>query len=225
MGRLVDLEFEVDGAARRAALYLPAAYETSSHDWPLVVFLHGLGERGDDNVAQTRVGIYSAIEDHPERFPCLVLMPQCPGDRVWKSLPADWARDLPSASDHVDAALATVLENHRVDRSRIALTGISMGGFGALLHGATTIDRWCAIVAVCGGGRTEDAPSLAKKPLWLIHGGADPIVPDRLSRELFAAVKEAGGTVELSIYEGVGHDSWNRAYRDRNVIEFLLARR
>jgi predicted peptidase len=153
------------------------------------------------------------------------LMPQCPGDSVWVSLAASWARDLPSAADHVDAALSVALRDYRVDEARVALTGLSMGGFGTLIHGAATIDRWCALVAVCGGGRDEDATALARRPLWLLHGAADPIVPKELSLAVHDSVRAAGGNVKLTLYEGVGHNAWDRAYRDPAVIEFLLAER
>lgn len=225
LGRLHEITYAVDGSSFRAALYVPAEYDKAQADWPLIVFLHGLGERGDDNVAQTSVGLYPAIRANPARFPCLVLLPQCPDDRVWTTLAADWAKELPPATDHIDAALEAVVSGWRVDRARIALTGLSMGGFGTLIHGATTIDRYCALVAVCGGGREEDASRLATKPLWLIHGGSDPIVPVRTSREMFEAVSAVGGEVKLDIYDGVGHDSWNRAYGDPRVIEFLLEAR
>lgn len=225
LGSLHEIRYVVAGKESRAALYVPSGYDRSEHEWPMIVFLHGLGERGDDNRAQTTVGLYPAIAERPERFPCLVLMPQCPSDRVWTELFVDWARDLPPATEHVDAALDAVLADYRVDRGRIAFTGLSMGGFGVLLHGPATIDRWCAVVAICGGGKAEHAPVLAKKPLWLIHGADDPVVPSRLSEELFAAVKAAGGDVALTIYDGVGHASWNRAYRDPRVVEFLLAPR
>lgn len=225
LGRLHEVSYTVEGSSFRAALYVPADYDDSRTDWPLIVFLHGLGERGGDNVAQTTVGMYPAIRANPERFPCLVLLPQCPDDRLWTTLAADWAKELPPATDHIDAALEAVVSGWRVDRARIALTGLSMGGFGTLIHGARTIDRYCALVAVCGGGQLSDASRLATKPLWLIHGGADPIVPVRTSREMFEAVSAVGGDVKLDVYDGVGHDSWNRAYGDPRVIEFLLEKR
>ncbi len=222
MGRLVDVRFEVEGAPRRAALYVPAGYEASDSRWPLIVFLHGLGERGDDARAQTTVGIYSAIKAHPERFPCLVLMPQCPLDRVWVTLSASWANGIPDAEDHIEAALAATLAQYRVDPSRIALTGLSMGGFGTLVYGAKHVDRYRALVAVCGGGRAEDAAALATRPLWLLHGDADPIVPPQSSQDMHDSVKAAGGDVTLTFFPGVGHNSWDRAYEKPEVIAFLL---
>ncbi len=223
-GRVIDLEFEAGGARRVAALWVPAGYDASAADWPLIVFLHGLGERGDDG-RQKSVGIFPAIEAHPERFPCLVLMPQCPLDSTWVAIDADWARAFAPAEDHVDAAIAETQRRYRVDRARVALTGLSMGGFGTLMYGAPRADRFCALVAICGAGRASDASALAKRPLWLIHGEADPLVPASTSKEMARAVIAAGGDVRYTGYAGVGHDSWTRAYGDPEVIAFLLAKR
>ncbi len=223
-GRFVDLEFDAGGGKRIAVLYVPAAYDGSDHAWPLVVFLHGLGERGDDGKQRT-VGIGPAIEKNPERFPCLVLMPQCPSDRTWTKIDADWARAFEPAEDQIDAAIAETERRYRVDERRVALTGLSMGGFGTLMYGARRIDRFCALVAVCGAGRLTDAPALATRPLWLIHGESDPTVPSRLSKDIARAVIVAGGDVRFTGYAGVGHNAWDRAYGDPEVIRFLLAER
>lgn len=224
MGTLEEIEFTVTetGEKRKARLYVPADYSTSNRDYPLIVFLHGLGERGSDDLAQTRVGIYKAIAAHPERFPCLVLMPQCPLDRVWVELESGWAKGIPNAEAHIESALGATLMRYRVDESRIALTGLSMGGFGTLIHGPRNIERYRALVAVCGGGRTEDAPILARRPLWLLHGAADPLVPKDLSQQMHDAVLAAHGDVRITLYPGVGHNSWDLAYGDPEVVEFLI---
>lgn len=223
-GRVVDLAFEVGGRQRRAAVYVPRGYDESGRSWPLIVFLHGLGERGDDGREQMQ-GLLPAIEEHPERFPCLVLMPQCPADRVWVEIDASWARGHPSAPEHIDAALAAARREYRVDGARIALTGLSMGGFGTLIHGARRAQDFSAMVALCGGGRVEDAPTLARVPLWLIHGARDEVVPESSSTRMVEAVRAAGGDVRFTSYADLAHDVWSRAYHDPEVIAFLLGSR
>lgn len=217
----VGFDVPVDGRVVRASVWVPPDYDPD-REWPLIVFLHGLGERGEDGLGQTRVGIGPAILKNPERFPCLVLLPQCPSDRLWSSLDASWASGIPGAADVVEASLQHVLEEYSVDPERIALTGLSMGGFGTFLYGADHVDRYRALVPICGGGDVSDAASLAKRPIWVIHGGSDTLVLPELSREMVAAIQKEGGDVRYTEYEGVGHDSWTRAYADPDVIDFLL---
>ena len=221
-GRFERFSFPVDGAERTAVMWVPAAYDARDGDWPLVVFLHGLGERGDDARRHVEVGLGRAIDADPSRFPCLVLMPQCPRDSIWVDVDEGWAREFASAEAHVDAAFEEARRRYRVDEARVALTGLSMGGFGTFMHGAHRTDRYRRMVAVCGGGHPEDAPALARVPMWVLHGGADPVVPASYSRRMVDAIRAAGGDVRYTEYEGVGHNSWDRAYGDPEVIRFLI---
>lgn len=198
---------------RLYALYVPPEY-TPEESWPLVVFLHGIGERGDDGLFQTEVGIGRAIRRHADRFPCLVLMPQCPEGRLWGG-----------AVEDIETAMAQTRAGYNVDPARIYLTGLSMGGYGTWRYGAEHVDLFAALVPICGGGRPQDADELAKVPIWAFHGAEDRSVDPRKSREMVDAVREAGGDVRYTEYPGVGHNSWDAAYDDPNTVEWLLDQR
>ncbi|MBX3176567.1 MAG: dienelactone hydrolase family protein [Candidatus Hydrogenedentes bacterium] len=221
---------EVHGKAHRYVLFVPEAY-TPESEWPLIVFLHGAGERGDDGLVHSKVGLGPAIEKHPDRFPALVLMPQCPKDANWDT-----------QHDVLEAQMAAVRAAYAVDDKRVYLTGLSMGGYGTWLWGAIHTDTFAALVPICGGGDPADIQrllgttggnpygshasrvrALAAVPIWAFHGGADTVVPPDRSRAMVEAVQGAGGNIRYTEYEGVGHNSWDATYRDHDVISWLLA--
>lgn len=202
------------GATRIAhSVYVPPDYDPS-RKWPLILFLHGMGERGDDGVVQTEVGIGKALREHPDRFPCIVAMPQCPKDSTWNT-----------RGDIVDAALDHAIKHYAIDPDRVYLTGLSMGGFGTWIHGASRTDVFAAFIPICGGGNASDAPALAKRPVWAFHGANDSVVNPQVSRTMVEAVTAAGGTVKYTEYEGVDHNSWDATYGDPAVIAWLLEQR
>ncbi len=208
-----------EGEEQPAVVYVPADYD-AGREWPLVVFLHGMGERGDDGQRQAEVGIGKAIRQNPERFPCLVVMPQCSGSTTWTS---SKNRSGAPASKHIDAAIEHVMERYSVDEDRVSLTGLSMGGYGTFSYGAQNIERFSALMPICGGGDPDNAAVLAKRPMWVFHGGADPVVNPQQSRRMLEAVRDAGGDVQYTEYPGVGHNSWDNAYGTKEAIDWLLA--
>ena len=215
-GQMIALATQADDGEQPAALYVPANYN-DGREWPLIVFLHGMGERGADGVDQTTVGIGPAIQAHPERFPALVLMPQCSSDYVWTS---------PNGIAHIDHAIAQVRERYNIDAQRIYLTGLSMGGYGAFNYAALHPERFAAVVPICGGGNPErHAEPLATIPMWVFHGGADNVVAPERSRQMVEAIRNAGGNIQYTEYPGVGHNSWDAAYGDPEVIAWMLAQR
>jgi predicted peptidase len=151
---------------------------------------------------------------NPDRFPAIVVMPQCP-EKVW------WD----AALDDVRISLEKTREEFTVDPDRIYLTGLSMGGYGTWIYGAMEIDTFAALMPICGGGKVEDAATLAKRPIWAFHGGADETVKPEESRKMVEAVKKAGGKVQYTEYKGVGHNSWDAAYGDPKAIQWLFAQR
>ncbi len=195
----------------RYAVYVPADY-TPTRSWPLVLFLHGIGERGTDGVRPTEVGIGPAIREHPERFPCIVVMPQCRPQKLWPGEMADVALRM------VDAATV----EYCVDQDRVSLTGLSMGGFGTWRIGAAHAHRFSSLVPVCGGGDAADADVLSHLPIWCWHGDSDSVVPVERSREMVDAVRAAGGNVQYTELKGVGHNSWDPAYGDAALIAWML---
>jgi len=203
----------VEDQVRAYVVYVPPAY-TPDKAWPLVVFLHGIGERGDDGLFQTEVGIGRAIRRHPERFPCLVLMPQCPKTCLWHR-----------AMNGVEIAMAQTREEYAIDPARIYLTGLSMGGFATWQYGATRLDTFAALMPICGGGHIEDAQKLATVPIWAFHGADDSTVSPKKSREMVQAIKQAGGDIQYTEYPDTGHNSWDKAYDDPAAIAWLLKQR
>ncbi|MDQ1256812.1 MAG: hypothetical protein QG656_1412 [Candidatus Hydrogenedentes bacterium] len=200
----------IDGAEQVYSVYIPKDYDPKKA-WPLVMFLHGIGERGSDGLLQTEVGIGRAIRRWPERFPCIVIMPQCPTTKTWGS-------DI----ELIDQSMQITREECNIDPDRIYLTGLSMGGFGTWMYGAKHPDFFAALLPICGGGKTAAAPILAKLPIWAFHGLDDTTVPPKMSQEMVEAVRKAGGDVRYTEYPGVGHNSWDNAYADPEVVAWML---
>jgi len=198
---------------------LPPAGVSAGHGpWPLVIFLHGAGERGNDNRLQLRyLPEYLAGDDGRRRYPCFCLAVQCPEADKWADV--DWSHPSapPAAADTpamaaLRAIAAEVVAAHPIDRGRIYLTGISMGGYGTW-HWATAEPEWFAAVApVCGGGDPARASVLKNTPLWAVHGELDEAVPVERSRQMIEAIRRAGGSPRYGELAGVGHHSWKPAY-------------
>jgi len=219
---MLDMTTKVAGEERPAVVFVPADYNPNK-EYPLIVFLHGAGERGDDGVFQTQVGIGSAIRRHPEWFPCLVFIPQCPKDIGWTMNPGKNGEG--AALPHVTDGIEQIKREYNIDADRISLTGLSMGGFGTFAYGAVEWRRFSAFMPVCGGGDVAGAVNLAKRPMWVLHGDADTVVPIARSQEMVEAVREEGGAVKFTAYPDVGHNSWDQAYGiDEGAGEWLLSK-
>ena len=206
---------------------------TKKKKTPVILFLHGAGERGDDNLAQIKVGIGPAILRQRETFPFIVVLPQCPRSRWWTE------SEMQSLALN---ALAQTIKEFNGDSARTYLTGLSMGGYGSWLMASNNPSRFAALAVVCGGvvpprGLTlpkEAAPTensdpyaavalkVRKIPVWVFHGNADPAVPVSESRKMVEAIKAAGGNVRYNEYDGVGHNSWDKAYGETELFPWLL---
>src|SRR5688572_23681850 len=192
---------------------------------PLVLFLHGAGERGDDNRAQLAyLPEILARPDMRKRFPAHVLAPQCPEGKSWSK--RTWALENPPIlPDALPAMVETVSGRYAVDRTRLYLTGLSMGGFGSWDLAARMPDTWAAVVPICGGGDPGDAAKLKDVPIWAFHGAEDDVVPAQRSREMIEEVRAAGGHPRYSELVGVGHDSWTPAYESEELLEWMFSQR
>lgn len=188
-------------------LYLPRGYQDSNKEWPLMLFLHGAGESGSDLSKVKTHGPPKIVESKPD-FPFILVSPQSPG-RGWNP-------------DTLNALLDDVQSNYRVDKDRVYLTGLSMGGFGTWALAAAHPERFAAIVPICGGGNTADAAKLAKLPIWVFHGEKDNTVPIERSKEMVAAIKAAGGNPKFTYYPEAGHDSWTETYNNPELYKWLL---
>jgi predicted peptidase len=190
-------------------LYLPPEYE-SKNSWPLILFLHGAGERGSDIAKVKEDGLPEMIE-HGKNLPFIVVSPQCPAGDAWV-----WK--LKSLSALIDEIAA----QYKVDQDRIYVTGLSMGGFGTWALATYAPDRFAAIIPICGGGELTSVPRLKRLPVWAFHGAKDDIVPIERSREMVDALTQSKGKAKLTVYPELGHDSWTATYDNPEVYKWLL---
>lgn len=218
---------EADRVVLNYRLLAPSPVEPG-REYPLVVVLHGAGERGGDNTRQ----LFHVAQEFlaaRERHPAFVVFPQCPegvwwtGDNTLRNIPAEPGveKPLPRVIDLINR----LRKELPVDQSRIYITGLSMGGFGTFALVAQLPDTFAAAVPVCGGGDPAWADKLATTPMWIFHGDADNVVPPQKSREMVEAIRRAGGNVQYREYPGVGHDSWTPTYSDPAVMDWMFAQR
>ncbi len=208
----------------------PKDYDQSNR-YPLVMFYHGAGERGDDNVVQLVHGMNDfASDDVMENYPCFVIAPQCPTGFQWVDTP--WTADShvmpkePTAPIQLSFDLITSLQKEvSIDEKRIYVTGLSMGGFGAWDAIQRFPNRFAAAAPVCGGGDPAYAKKIAHVPLWAFHGDADTAVKPKRSRDMIAALKEGGGSPKYTEYPGVGHNSWAATYANRQLYAWMFAQK
>ncbi len=191
-------------------LALPNGYDKQDA-WPLVLFLHGAGERGDNLELVKMHGPPKLIGEGKE-FPFIVVSPQCPKGVWWEPI-------------ELTALLDQVIKTHNVDEDRIYVTGLSMGGFGTWQLAAYTPDRFAAIAPICGGGEKYWARRFADLPTWAFHGVQDKGVPLIRSQEMIDAMKQQGGEPKLTVYPDAGHDSWTETYNNPEFYEWLLAQK
>lgn len=237
-GRFLARTSEIGGRTHRWQVFVPGAVATGAEtNPPVILFLHGAGERGTDGERQTEIGLPAVLRERPD-FPALVVMPQSPRDAWWGS---------PEIERLALAALDAAVAEFGGDPDRTYLTGLSLGGYGTWAFAYRHPERFAALVPVCGGVsparsrlpvpawhpaaiRPEDpwaetARVVAGIPAWVFHGAEDRRVPTEESRRMVAALEAAGATPHYTEYPGVAHDSWVPAYREEGLYEWLFAQR
>lgn len=188
-------------------LYLPKDYE-KQEAWPLMLFLHGAGERGAD-LEKVKVHGPPKLIAQGKDFPCIVVSPQCPEHRWWEP-------------EVLIELVDQIANRYKVDKSRIYATGLSMGGYATWALAAQYPKAFAAIAPICGGGDPEKAKAHAMIPTWVFHGGKDTVVPLARSEEMVAAIKAAGGDAKLTVYPEAGHDSWTATYDNPEFYAWLF---
>ena len=200
--------------------------------YPLVLFLHGAGERGDNNAAQlTHGGSLFASAANREKYPAFVLFPQCPNGKRWVEV--NWGEKAPhmapkEPSDPMRLTkkmLDSFLKTNPVDTDRIYVMGLSMGGFGAWDFAQRYPGFVAAAVPICGGADNRTAEQIKGVAIWAFHGGADTTVWPQRSRSMVEELKKANGNVRYTEYDKVGHDSWNRAFAEPELLPWLFAQK
>jgi predicted peptidase len=195
-------------------VFVPEEYK-GDKAFPVILFLHGAGERGSDGLKQASVGLGKAIRNKlklNEAFPFIAVFPQCV---------KNWTAGAPDAKNGL-AILDEVEKTYKTDKSQVYLTGLSLGGYGTWSIAAAYPDRWAAIVPVCGGGSPKTAEKIKDIPCWCFHGDADTAVPVQRSRDMIDALKKAGAAPHYTEYPGVGHNSWDNAYGTPELYAWLL---
>jgi predicted peptidase len=202
-------------------LFTPRDYDAGEKRWPLLLFLHGLGECGDNELDRVKIhGPPKIVESRPD-FPFVVVSPQCPPPPGgMKDVPTAWQPEpLIQLVDHVMA-------NTRIDPARVYVTGLSMGGYGTWRLVAAHPERFAAAVPICGGGQPQAMSlSLRRVPIWAFHGARDAVVPLSESERMVNAVRRAGGDARLTVYPDVEHDSWTQTYNNDDVYNWVLSHR
>lgn len=225
----------VDGKPYRYVVYVPAEFDPAKR-WPVLMFLHGSGERGDDGMRQIEVGLGRAIRWNPERFPMIVVFPQAPPDTQWLGAEARFAM----------MAMEQSIGEFSGDTDRLYLTGLSLGGYGVWHLALEHPGRFAALVPVCGGiVKPESADSVRQSPLtadaqepwaftasrvtetpvWIFHGGGDDVIPPSESQRMREELEKAGGNVRYTEFPDVGHDAWDPAYANEELWAWLLRQR
>lgn len=193
--------------------------------YPLVIFLHGAGERGTDNEAQIKhIQELFLNPINRKTYPCYVLAPQCPKGIMWARFDKEGKPlAVPSAPmQRTIELLETILRDYPIDVSRIYVTGVSMGGFGTWDIVSRFPDRFAAAIPICGGGNPSGVEALRHLPVWVFHGAKDTVVLPRHSREMVSALKQVGGNPRYTEYAEVAHNSWVNAYRERGLLAWLF---
>ncbi|MBW8035084.1 MAG: prolyl oligopeptidase family serine peptidase [Planctomycetes bacterium] len=204
MSRTVEVEMDY-------LFYLPEGYGKEDHAWPLMIFLHGVGESGSDLERVKSHGPAKMAAEN-RNLPFIIASPQCPKGKWW-----------PNQQAKVMALVDEIVENYNVDESRIYLTGLSMGGYGTWSIACINPDRFAAIVPICGGGTPYIAGNLKNVPVWAFHGAKDKTVRLRESQKMVDKVNRKGGDAKLTVYPEAGHDSWTETYNNEEVYKWLLS--
>jgi predicted peptidase len=225
----LDRTTTVEGQTFRYQVYVPRDYDPG-RAWPVILFLHGAGERGSDGLLQTEVGLPSAIRRAPAGYPAIVVAPQVPLDGSWQGRPGQAAMQ----------ALDRTLEEFSTDPTRVYLTGMSMGGNGSWYLAYRHPERFAAVAVVCGFvARQGEWPEFVSRgegtpfervaarvdhlPIWIAHGEDDTLVPASESRGMHEALRATGADVRYIELPGVGHNAWDPTYRDPEFAEWLFA--
>lgn len=213
----------------RYQIYMPNQQTVGA--WPIILALHGGGERGSDGARPVTVGLGSALRQYPDRYPAIVVFPQVPEGTTWQDLGAEIAV----------AALDQTISEFDVDLSRIYLTGLSMGGNGVWYLAYHHPDRFAALVVICGwvsarqgrrgvgfpaiGTYAAVAERLQHLPIWLFHSADDPVVAVAESQQMFTALQQVGAIVEYTEFSDLGHRAWDQAYANARLPVWLLKQR
>lgn len=227
-------DFEKYGSASLPyRLFVPEDYD-SEKEYPLVIFLHGAGERGYDNERQITFGLTPTkrliSKSNLEKYPCIILASQCPSDKRW--VETDWGKGnyiqdnipISTPASMLMDVIDIVINKYNIDEKRLYITGLSMGGFGTWDLITRYPNKFAAAAPICGGADPSKAELIKDTPIWTFHGDKDDIVPIEGTRKMVEALKQAGSTViTYTEYPGVGHGCWDNAYATKGFFDWMFA--
>jgi predicted peptidase len=203
--------------------------------YPLVLAMHGAGERGTDNMLQLTTHNLATVwarDSNQAKYPSFVLAPQCPPyPAVWVNTPfgqGTYDFDKVAITSPMKAAvelLDSIVKRYGIDTNRVYVAGLSMGGYATWALLTRYPKRFAAAIPICGGGDTSKAPLFKQVPLWVFHGDSDHTVPVSASRQMVAALRKAGGTPVYTEYKGVDHGSWGPALQEPKLADWLFAQK
>ena len=194
--------------------YFPEGYELSNEKFPIVFFLHGVGERGNDLDLVETHGVPKLIKNN-KRFPFITVAPQCPLFEWWSR---------PEMTKSLINLVEQVTQTYKADKSRVYLTGLSMGGYGSIALANKRPDLFSAMISVCGGADFDNFENLKKLPIWLFHGSKDDVHPASRSEKIYNQLKEINPEIKLTIYDGIDHNSWDITYDNDDIYDWLLSK-
>lgn len=190
--------------------YLPKDFDETK-EYPLVLFLHGAGERGDDLDVAARHGYMKYVREEGKEYPFICIAPQCPDDKYWGCF-----------TESLLAFLEYIISSLPVDRKKVYLTGFSMGGTGTWMLAMAAPEKFAAIAPVCGSGICWNAGIVKDIPIFMYHGDCDDTVPISESVTMLNRVNRYGGDAKLKICYRVGHNAWDYAYTDEELINWMM---
>ena len=198
--------------------------------YPLIIFFHGAGERGNDNKSQLAHGIIPLAQYADDNDLAFLIAPQCPSNQMWVDIP--WTTENMVQPQKVSATmmlaidlLQTTIENYPIDLGRIYVSGISMGGFGVWDIILRLKDTFAAALPICGGGDARKAENIKSLPIWTFHGDKDSVVNTTLTRDMVAALKQIGSKVKYTEYPDIDHNSWSQTYENQEVLNWLFSQK
>jgi predicted peptidase len=192
--------------------------------YPLVVFLHGMGERGNDNIINLKYITTPFLnEKNRNDFPCFLVVPQCPASEKWTY--TNWYDEPKEPISTVVNLIDSLSALPFIDSTRIYITGLSMGGYGTWYLITRYPDKFAAAIPICGGGDWSQVTNFKHVPIWAFHGGHDEVVPADQTRMMINALKKAGGKPKYTEYKKAGHDSWTQAFKEPDLLPWLFKQR
>ena len=216
-------------------ILLPKNFDVNKK-YPLILFLHGSGERGSDNELQLTHGSNLFLdENNRDAYPSIVVFPQCAENKLWtnvkngrdgykevENFPKEIKPNLPLSL--VEGLIIELTDTYNLDQNKLYVGGLSIGGMGTFELVHRNPELFAAAFPVCGGAHPEIAEEIKNTPLWIFHGDSDSVVPSELSQEMYKALKTLNADVKISIYPNVGHDSWTNAFAEPDLLKWLFSK-